>query len=127
MTRCLDRLHAGARCKGAEVGARPARDRRWQQRRRSACRNRIAQARAVGGEASGNTGARAARGVIRRGVEAVRRIAPEAEKADQRIVVDIGARTRGRGQRGRDVEARLAEHRVIGVDAILLGQPQRAG
>ena len=71
--------------------------------------------------------ARAARAVIRRVGIAVPRIPAEAEEADQRIVVDIGATARRGGQRAGEVVADLAERGIVAVDTVLLGKPQRTG
>ena len=45
----------------------------------------------------------------------------------QGVVVVVDADAAGDGQLGRNVERGLAEHRLVAVDAVLVGQPDRVG
>ena len=57
-------------------------------------------------------------------MRAVDVIDAEPEEAVERVVVPEEAVADGAGQLGQDVVAQLAEHRVVAVDADLIGEPQ---
>ena len=78
--------------------------------------------RHAGAGAAGAIGRRVAASALNIG-----RIAAKAEEADQVIVIAEDAATSGQGDLVGDVIAGFAEQGIVTVDALLLGQPQRAG